>query len=174
MSNYDTTAKKDGDVIKRGWKVRTANRDRELTFYPIFEVKELPPGVEYSGGQTKEVECRFVEIEIPRKKGGDAELLRMSFTDLYLFVYTIAEEELRQQLQMRWERQSVNIPYEVTFKLDDEEIQRKMAKRLITLTVDEITLAIARAGANKLMKALKPESTEEYVAKKMQQLKANR
>ena len=174
MSNYDTGEKKDGDVIKKGWKVRTANRDRELTFYPIFEVKQLPEGLMLAGGQNKEVECRYVEIHIPRKKGGDDEILRLNFTDLYLFVYTCAEEELRQQLQMRWERQSVNIPYEVTFKLDEEEIQRKMAKRLITLTVDEITLAIARAGANKLMKALKPESTEEYVAKKMQQLKVNK
>lgn len=171
MNNFDVTEKKDGDVIKRGWKVRSANKDRELEFYPIFEVKETPLGLEYAGGDRKEVECRYVEIHIPTKGGAD-EVLRLNFSDLYLFVYTCAEEELRRQLQLRWERQATNIPYEVTFKLSGEEIEQKMAKRLITLTVDEITLAIARAGANKLLKGLGPESTEEYVARKQMKLKA--
>lgn len=161
------------EIEKKAWKVRAADGKTELEFLPIFEVTKTPDGTEYSGGVNKEVECRLVDIKVPDDKGGHIQF-QMNFADLFLFVYTCAEEEMRQQLQMRYERQSVNIPYEVTFKLDEEEIQRRMAKRLITLTVDEITLAIARAGANKLLKGLKPESTEEYVAKKMAALKAKK
>lgn len=159
-------------IEKKAWKVRDASGKKELQFLPIFQVQEInKAGIEYNDGLTKEVECRLVDVIVPDEKGNPVQF-QMNFSDLYLFVYMCAEEELRQQLQMRWERQSVNIPYEVTFKLDDQEIEQRMAKRLITLTVDEITLAIARAGANKLLKNLKPESVEEYVFKKQQQLKA--
>jgi hypothetical protein len=161
------------DIEKKSWKVRDASGKKELQFLPIFEIKQIVDGTQYSGGQDKEIECRLIDIIIPDDKGNSVQF-QMNFSDLYMFVYMCAEEELRQQLQMRWERQSVNIPYEVTFKLSADEIEQKMAKRLITLTVDEITLAIARAGANKLLKGLKPESVEEYVYKKMQQLKANK
>ena len=158
------------DIEKKGWKVHTADGKKEIKFIPIFQVKEMAEGTQFAGGLTKEVECRLVDIFVPDEKGKEVNY-QMNFTDLFMFVYMCAEEELRQQLQMRWERQSVNIPYEVTFKLSDDEIEAKMAKRLITLTVDEITLAIARAGANKLLKNLKPESVEEYIAKKQRQLK---
>jgi len=161
------------DIEKKSWKVRTADGKKELEFLPIFQITELKDGTAYSGGLSKEVECRLVDMKVPDDKGKITQF-QMNFADLFLFVYTCAEEELRQQLQMRYERQAVNIPYEVTFKLDEQEKERGMAKRLITLTVDEITLAVARAGANKLLKTLKPESTEEYVAKKMAELKTNK
>lgn len=171
MSNLND--KKEGDIEKRYWKVRDASGKKQLKFLPIFKVSETPDGTQYAGGLTKEVECRLVDVIVPDEKGRDVQF-QVNFSDLYMFVYMCAEEELRQQLQMRWERQSVNIPYEVTFKLSQDEIDTKIAKRLITLTVDEITLAVARAASNKLLKNLKPESTEEYIAKKMQELKANK
>lgn len=158
------------DLEKKGWTVKTADGQKDIKFIPIFKVTETPEGTAYAGGLTKEVECRLVDIFVPDENGKELNY-QMNYPDLFMFVYMCADEELRRQLQMRWDRQATSIPYEVTFTLSPDEIQSKMAKRLITLTVDEITLAIARAGANKLLKTLKPESTEAYVQRKTAELK---
>lgn len=150
------------ETERKQWKVRTADKTRELTLQPVFEITERAPGEE-SNLSDKDVECRFVDLSLNDDKGNKVDM-RMNFLDLYMFVYFIANEELRQQLQLRYERQATQIPYEVTFKLDAQEKQAGMAKRLITLTVDEITMAIARAGAQSLLgKGSKHRSIEEYI-----------
>lgn len=151
------------ELEQKKWKVRTADQSRELSFLPVFEITKKVEGESGSNLTDKDVECRYVDLELNDDKGNKMSM-RMNFLDLYMFVYFIANEELRQQLQLRYERQTTQIPYEVTFKLDEQEKARGMAKRLITLSVDEITMAIARAGANELIgKGSKHKSIETYM-----------
>jgi len=154
------------EIETKKWKVRTADKTKEISLFPTFEVGKKPDE-DLSGATAgaKDIECTFVDIEISDDKGG-TQSMRMNFLDLYMFVYFIANEELRQSLQMRYERKITNIPYEVTFKLDKEEMQRGMAKRLITLGVDEIAMAIARSDAQLLKGKITPGSVEEYMHRK--------
>lgn len=152
------------DIEQKKWKVRTADATKEISFYPTFEVKKKQEDM-IGVASDKDVECSFVDIEITDDKGA-VQSMRMNFLDLYMFVYFIANEELRQSLQMRRERKINNIPYEVTFKLDPEEIKRGMAKRLITLGVDEIAMAMARSEAQLLKGKITRGSVEEFVHKK--------
>lgn len=148
---------------RKVWKVRTVDQQTEITFSPVFEIK-APEGGDIDP-ETKEVECRFVDIQFKDNKGKVNDL-RMNYLDFFMFSYMCANEELRQQLQMRYERKAGQIPYEVTFSLSTEEKQIGIAKRLITLTVDEITMAIARSEARTLMGKNKPEFVEQYIARK--------
>lgn len=150
---------------RKVWSVRTADKKTQIVFSPMFEIKT--PGIDIDVTE-KEVECRFVDIEFNDDKGKEHKLT-MNYLDLFMFAYMCATEELRQQLQMRYERQAGSIPYEVTFSLSPEEKQSGIAKRLITLTVDEITMAIARAGANQILHKVKPESIESYIHRKKKQ-----
>lgn len=152
------------ELEKKKWKVRTADNTKELSFYPTFEVNKLGKD-ETHIATDKDVECRYVDIEFADSVGNPTSL-RMNFLDLYMFVYFIANEELRQSLQLRYERQITQIPYEVTFKLDKQEIERGMAKRLITLGVDEISMAIARSEAQLLKGKITKGSVEEFVHRK--------
>lgn len=152
------------EIEKKKWKVRTTDQTREISFFPTFEVNKKE-GETIGVASDKDVECRFVDIEISDEAGGKISM-RMNFLDLYMFVYFIANEELRQSLQMRYERKVTQIPYEVTFKLDPEEKERGMAKRLITLGVDEITMAIARSEAQLLKGKITRGSVEEFVHRK--------
>ena len=154
------------EIETKKWKVRTADQTKEISFFPTFEVNTIDKD-ETHIATDKDVECRWVDIEISdESEVGGKTSMRMNFLDLYLFVYYIANEELRQSLQMRFERQVVNIPYEVTFKIDAQEKESGMAKRLITLGVDEITMAIARSEALALKGKITRGSVEEFVHKK--------
>ena len=152
------------DIEQKKWKVRTADQTKEITFLPTFEINALGKD-ETHIATDKDVECRFVDIEVSDEKGGKIDL-RMNFLDLYMFVYFIANEELRQSLQMRYERKITNIPYEVTFKLDEQEKERGMAKRMISLGVDEIAMAIARSDAQMLKGKITKGSVEQFVFRK--------
>lgn len=147
---------------QKKWKVRTADKTKELSFLPMFETKQLSAGQGYNSTD-KDVECLFVDLQLTDDKGQNIEM-RLNFLDLYMFVYFVANEELRQSLQLRYERQASQIPYEVTFSLSPEEKQSGVAKRLITLTVDEIAMAIARAQAREISGKKSPHrSIEEYM-----------
>jgi len=151
----------DNKTERKHWGFHTPEGDF-VQFFPIFEVK-VP-----ANGQVdpinKEVECTWVDIKITKKDGTVTEL-HSNYLDLFMFSYMCANEELRQQLQMRYERQAGSIPYEVTFSLSPEEIANRKATRLITLTVDEITMAIARAQARQIAGA-RPEFLEQYIERK--------
>ncbi len=153
----------DTEIEKKKWKVRTADQTKEMSFFPVFEIN-VPDG-EIVKATDKEVECRYVDIEFTDDKGATASM-RMNFMDLYMFVYYVANEELRQQLLMRYERKINYIPYEVTFKIDKEEAGLGVAKRLIKLPVDDIMMAMARAGFNAMAGTIKPETVEQYFARK--------
>jgi hypothetical protein len=151
-------------VLKKHWRVGSADKLTQLDFQPIFDVATPPEGQDIDPN-SKEVECRFVDMTIKAKDGKQMNV-RMNYLDMFMFVYMCADEELRQQLQMRYERQAGQIPYEVTFSLNEDEKKTGIAKRLITLTVDEITMAIARSEARLLMGKSKPEFIEQYIARK--------
>jgi hypothetical protein len=159
------------EIETKKWKVRTADQTKEISFLPTFEVTAMDKD-EIKIGTNKNVECKFVDIEMSDADKPDGTLsMRMNFLDLYMFVYFIANEELRQSLQMRYERKVTEIPYEVTFKLDPEEQQRGLVKRLITLGVDEIAMAIARSEAQLLKGKITRGSVAEFVQKKNAQRK---
>ena len=156
----------DTETETKKWKVRTSDQTKEISFFPTFEIKQLDKD-ETHMATDKDVECRYVDIEITdESEVGGKISMRMNFLDLYMFVYFIANEELRQSLQMRYERQVTEIPYEVTFKLDKEEMERGMAKRLITLGVDEIAMAIARSEALLLKGVITKGSVSEFMHRK--------
>lgn len=136
------------ETEKKRWKVRTVDKSREISFFPVFEINALPDK-QISLATDKEVECKFVDVELKDDSGSNISM-RLGFQELFMFVYYCANEELRQQMQLRYERQVSQIPYEVTFKLTPEETEKGMAKRLIQLPVDEITMAIARSEAQLL------------------------
>ena len=107
----------------------------ELEFTPIFG--------ESADGQ--DIECKSIKIKL-----GDKDET-VNFVNLYQFIYFAASEELRMGLAHRVTKQVNRIPYEVTFKLEPDEIKRGMAKRRIELSIDELTMAVARNEAWKLM-----------------------
>lgn len=141
------------DTIKKRWKVRTINNKTDVSFLPVFTVNR--PGDVASSmtfdtpiASDKEIECTHINVSIPYH-GKDIELT-FNFLDLYMFIYFCANEELRQQLQMKYERQVSYIPYDVTFRIDKEEKEKGLAKRRIELPVDELVMAIARNDAWKM------------------------
>lgn len=137
---------------KKRWQVRTINDKTNVEFFPVFEAKQAEDGktvhdiASYDG---KDVECTRIEVTVKDKKGKDRTLI-FNFLDLYMFIYFVASEELRQNLQQRYEREVNYIPYDVTFRIDKEEAQKGVAKRRIELPVDELTMAIARNEAWKV------------------------
>lgn len=153
---------------KRNWKVRDISGKIKVAFTPVFEIKSPESGD--IDVEQKEVECRYVEIEIKDDKGKET-TLSMNYLDMFMFIYMCANEELRQQLQMRYERKAGAIPYEVTFSLSQEEKTTGVAKRLITLNVDDITMAIARAEARLMSGKATPEFLETYMARKTGKIK---
>ena len=128
----------------KGWQIR-ASDGVEIKFTPVFVVKQLQPG-QMTVVTDKDVECTMVHVEM-RQSGKEDLVMDLGFQELFMFVYFCCNEELRQALQLRQQRQITEIPYEVTFKLDKGEIEAGMAKRLIKLPVDEITMASVRADA---------------------------
>ena len=152
------------ETIQKKWTVRTIDKSKEISFLPTFVVKALPDQ-QISLATDKEVECTVVDIELKDDKGKTISM-RMGFQELFMFVYYCANEELRQQLQLRYERQISHIPYELTFKLDAEEIQKGMAKRLVKLPVDEITMAMVRSEAQMLAGKVDTRTIEQWFADK--------
>lgn len=127
------------------WEVRDFS-GKTITFFPVFTIQDFEAG-KITVATDKEVECKEVKIRISDEKTGKDQDFNLGFQELFMFVYYCANEEIRRALQLKQERKITNIPYEVTFKLSKDEIQAGMAKRLISLPVDEITMAIARSSA---------------------------
>lgn len=125
-------------MIRKSWKIKS-NKGDVFKFTPIFETKEDGPNVD--------VETTALIIENTK----DGKEYQFNFMNIFQFIYFVCNEELRQSLAQRYQRRVNNIPYDVVFKLTDEEIKTRTATRRINLPVDEITMAIARNEAFKLM-----------------------
>lgn len=160
------------EIERKKWSVRTVDQSKEISLFPVFETNLLPDQ-KVSLATDKEVECKFVDIEL-KDNSNQLISMRLGFQELFMFVYYVANEELRQQLQLRYERQISHIPYELTFKLDKEEIQAGMAKRLVQLPVDEITMAIARSEAQALQGKATLGSIEQWFHNKKLERQKNK
>lgn len=140
------------ETKKKKWGVRTINSGEMVKFDPIFDIAKKEGDLTSTGVPSlsdQDIECKFVEMTI-KDKDGKEKLFVFNYLDIYMFIYFCANEELRQQLQQRYERVVHQIPYDVTFKMTDEEKKLGEAKRRIELPVDELIMAIARNEALKM------------------------
>lgn len=128
-------------IEKKRWRIQSKEGD-EIQFFPVFETIEKPEDTSALAG---DVECRYIQI-----KHGD-KTITLNYLDLYMFLYFISSEELRVNLSKRYERNVSLIPYEVSFTLDREEMEKGTAKRLIQVPVDEISMVYARSKANEML-----------------------
>ena len=118
-------------MAKDVWKIHTAE-GKKVDFRPIFEVYEN------QNEEMKDVECKAIQLKIDDKK------YTFNFINLYQFLYFCANEELRMGLAQKYERRINMIPYDVIFKLSEQETKDKMCKRRIELPLDEVSIAYAK------------------------------
>lgn len=111
---------------------------------PVFVIGKTDNEVKMA--TSDDVECTLVKCDLETSEGKKISF-DIPYQNLMMLIYFCANEEERQKMQIRIQRQITEIPYEVTFKLDKGEIEAGMAKRLIKLPVDNITMAIARSEA---------------------------
>ena len=144
------------------WSVTELLQKRKVDFLPIWQEKEEQnlDGLENPAEAEKETECAFIELTVKDEEGKETKL-KFNYLDLYGFIYIIGNEELRRQLALRYEREIVYMPYEVTFRIDEEEKKAGLAKRRIELPVDEVAMAMVRAKAMILEGASEGESEEQ-------------
>lgn len=116
---------------KKEWKLKTKN-DKTLTFFPKFGVNE-----------EKETICQTVIM-----REGDNEYI-INYLDLMMFCYFIGSEEHRMKLANTELKKVREIPYDVTFKISQDEKKAGIAKRRIVLTIDELIAAYCRNEAMK-------------------------
>ena len=147
---------------EKKWSVTDLESKQKVGFQAVWEEKDEQntDGLENPEVAKKEIECAFIEITSKDAQGNDVKL-KFNYLDLYGFVYFIGNEELRRQLALRYERQIVYMPYEVTFKIDEEEKAAGIAKRRITLSIDEVAMAMVRARAMVLEGSSQAESDEQ-------------
>ena len=127
---------------KKAWGITSVEGTR-LDFLPIFEMN----------AESKEIETRYLKLHF--SEGGREHEYTFNWLDIYMFVYFACNEELRQQLASRYEREIKYIPYDVTIKVTEAEKEEGLVKRRIELPVDELQMAIARNEAFKMLKKAK-------------------
>ena len=125
--------------VQRKWDIKSAE-GTVFEFLPIFGYKEATD--QDSGEMKGEIECHNIQIKIKDKT------YTFNYLNLYMFMYFVSNEELRQKLMQRYEKQVYEIPYDVTFKITKEEKEEGIAKRRIKLKIDEIAMAMVRSEAN--------------------------
>lgn len=147
---------------KTEWSVTDLISKLKVVFKPIWQEKEEQnvDGLENPTEATRETECAFIEVTVKDEEGKER-LMKFNYLDLYGFIYFIGNEELRRQLALRYERDIVYLPYEVTFRIDEEEKKAGVAKRRIELPIDEVAMAMVRAKAMVLEGSTQAESDEQ-------------
>lgn len=139
QNQLDNKKIKNGTVRKKAWRIKDKNSHDWLEFFPIFEVSE----------ETNEIECRFVEMKF--SKGGKEHTFTFDWLNIYMFMYHTCNEELRLGLAQRYERKVNYIPYDIQTRISDEEKAAGILKRRVELPVDELTMAIARDEAWRIL-----------------------
>ncbi len=147
---------------KTKWSVTDLLSKNKIDFTPVWQEKDEQnvDGLENPDAATKETECGFIEVVAKDVDGRDVKM-KFNYLDLYGFIYFIGNEELRRQLALRYERQIVYMPYEVTFRIDEEEKKAGLAKRRIELPIDEVAMAMVRARAMVLSGETQADSEEQ-------------
>lgn len=125
---------------KKYWRI-VSKEGTKLEFFPIFEVS--PDG-------DKQIEARYLEMRFEDEKG-EYKTFTFDWLNMYMFMYYTSNEELRQNLAVKYERKVNMIPYDVTFKISDAEKQEGIARRRIELPIGELEMAIARDEAMRLL-----------------------
>lgn len=115
------------------WTLKSKN-DKKLDFYPHFIVDE----------KNNQVVCDIVTI----KEGENKYIL--NYLDLLVFVYEIGGEEDRRKLARINLKQITEIPFDVTFKISNEEKGKGIAKRRVMLPVDQLIIYLAKGEAKKM------------------------
>lgn len=118
-------------VEKKKWVVKTLE-NKKVSFFPIF--------VSDTQGETK---CTRVKVKI------DENEYTFNYLDLLLFCYFIGDEEQRRKLSNITMKTVREIPYDVSFKIDDKEKRTGIARRRIILPIDELMAAYYRNEAQK-------------------------
>jgi len=130
---------------KKDWQVKDLLTNNKVQFVPVWEETETnTDGLENPADAKKEIECNYVEVTAKATDGTDLKL-KFNYLDLYGFIYFIGNEDLRRQLALRYERDIIYMPYDVSFRISDDEKTSGYAHRRIELPVDDVAMAIARA-----------------------------
>jgi len=139
---------------KKRWRISSLENSL-LDFYTIFEANK----------DSGDIEARYLKLSFTDDKGKE-KTFTFNWLDIYMFVYFTSNEELRRQLAARYERQINHIPYDVTLQLSAEEKASGIAKRRVELPVDELTMAIARNEAYKILMRNDPSKLTQMRYKK--------
>ena len=125
--------------MKKKWTLVSKN-NKKLDFYPHF-----------IADKEDKTHCDTVTI-----KEGENEYV-INYLDLFLFVYMIGEFEQRRKLANFKSKKVRKLPYDVSFKLSEEEKSKGVANRHIVIPVDDIIMAMAQWEGHKLnfLKTLK-------------------
>lgn len=150
---------------EKAWHLK-ASDGVEITLLPIFVVRDEIQDQEVRVATNKEIECTMFHVTMKNHNTGQEMIMDIPFQEVFMLVYFCANEEIRLALQMRQEKKISYIPYEVTFKLTESELKDKMAKRLIRLPIDELSMAIARADAQLLAGKANLENINTWFAKR--------
>lgn len=130
--------------MKKSWSIRSKEGEK-LDFLPIFEANK----------ENGEIETTYLKLKFKNKETKKEQEFTFNWLDIYMFVYFACNEELRQNLANRYEKDIKYIPYDVTIKASDKEKESGVIKRRIELPVDELQMAIARNEAFKMLQKSK-------------------
>jgi len=126
-------------IAKKYWAIESKEGEK-LEFFPIFEANE----------ETGLPEASKIQLRFHDKAKGELKTFTFNYLDVYMFMYFVANEELRQGLLAKSERKTNYIPYDVRIELSQQEKSQGFANRRIELPVDELTMSIARNEAWKM------------------------
>ena len=114
------------------WTIKTLE-NKKFNFYPVF-----------IADTQGDVKCERVIMKEGENK------YSFNFLDLLMFVYFVGDEEQRQKLLNVQSKIIKEIPYDVTFKIDNAEKEAGIAKRRIMLPLDGVIAAYCRDEAKKI------------------------
>ena len=114
------------------WTIKTLE-NKKFNFYPVF-IADTQGNVKCGRVIMKEGENKY----------------SFNFLDLLMFVYFVGDEEQRQKLLNVQSKIIKEIPYDVTFKIDNAEKEAGIAKRRIMLPLDGVVAAYCRDEAKKI------------------------
>lgn len=152
----------------KGWTLKAADGVR-IRFTPVFVINNTNMD-KVKVATDSDVECTMINAVV-RDSTGKETNMDIPYQEFYMFIYYCANEELRQKMLLHQQKKITEIPYEVTFKLDKGEMMSGMAKRLIKLPVEEITMAVIRSEAQLLDGKVNLSKVNDWFNKRQQQRK---
>ena len=121
MSNKET----------KKWSIKTLE-GKKVDFFPVFVANEKG-----------DAECIKVILKI------DGENYTFPYLEILMFCYMIGNEEQRRKLTNIQFKKVTYLPYNVSFKISEQEKKEGMARRRIELPVDNIIASYFKGEAQK-------------------------